>query len=60
MHTTNHTRVYFNQNSVQQVTSQIHLANLLGNKLNFQEHLNKILSNANKTNGLSDKLQAIS
>ena len=34
----NHNPVYFNQNSVQQVTSQKYLGMYLDTKLNFQEH----------------------
>ena len=60
LQTTHHTPVYFNQNSVHHAPSQINFAILLDNELNFQEHLNKILSNVNKTNGLLDMLQGIS
>ena len=54
---TNHNPVYFNHNSVQQVPSQKHLEMHLGIKLNFQEHLNNIVSKVNKTIGLLYKLQ---
>ena len=55
---TNHNPVYFNHNSFQQVPSQKHLEMHLGIKLNFQEHLNNIVSKVNKTIGLLYKLQA--
>ena len=55
---TNHNPVYFNYNSVHQVPSQKHLEMHLGIKLNFQEHLNNIVSKVNKTIGLLYKLQA--
>ena len=41
---TNHNQVYFNHNSVKQVPSQKHLEIYLDTKLNFQEHLNNVLS----------------
>ena len=49
-------QVYFN--SVKQVPSQKHLGMYLNTKLNFQEHVNNILSKVNKTIGLMRKLQA--
>ena len=55
---TNHNQVYFNHNSVKQVPSQKHLGMYLDIKLNFQEHLNNVLSKVNKTIGLLRKLQA--
>ena len=55
---TNHNQVYFNHNSVKQVPFQKHLAMYFDTKLNFQEHLNNILSQVNKTIGLLWKLQA--
>ena len=54
----NHNQVYFNHNSVKQVPSQKHLGRYLDTKLNFQEHLNNVLSKVNKTIGLLLKLQA--
>ena len=45
----NHNQVYFNHNSVKQVPSQKHLG--MYTKLNFQEHLNNVLSKVNKTTG---------
>ena len=54
---TNHNQVYFNHNSVKYVPSQKHLGMYLDAKMNFQEHLNNILSKVNKTNGLLRKLQ---
>ena len=55
---TNHNQVYFNHNSVKQVSSQKHLGMYLDTKLNFQEHLNNLLSKVSKTIGLLWKLQA--
>ena len=56
---TNHNQVYFNcNNSIKQVPSQKHLGMYLDTKLNFQEHLNNVLSKVNKTIGLWRKLQA--
>ena len=51
---TNHNHVYFNHNSTEYVPFQ----KLLGMYLdpNFQEHLNKVLSEVNKTIGLLHKL----
>ena len=54
----NHNQVYFNHNSLKQVPSQKHLGMYLDTKLNFQEHLNNVLSKVNKTIGLLRKLQA--
>ena len=51
-----HLSIYFNKKSVKQVLSQKHLGLILGNKLNFQEH---ILNKVNKTIGLLHKLQNI-
>ena len=55
---TNHNQVYFNHNSVKQVPSQKHIGMYLNTNLNFQEHLNNVLSKVNKTIGLLRKLQA--
>ena len=55
---TNCNPVYFNHNSLQQVLSQKHFGVYLDNKLNFQKHLNNVLSKLNKTIGLLRKLQA--
>ena len=52
----NHNQVYFNHNSVKQIPSQKHLGMYLDTKLNFQEHLNNVLSKVNKTIGLLRKL----
>ena len=54
---TNHNQVYFNHNSVKHVSSKKHLGTYLDTKLNFQEHLNNVLSKVNKTNGLLRKPQ---
>ena len=56
---TNHNQVYFNHNSVKQVPSQKHLGMYLDTKLNFQEHLNNVLSKVNKTIGLLLNLEAL-
>ena len=55
---TNHNQVHFNHNSVKQVPFQKHLGMYLDTKLNFQEHLNNLLSKINKTMVLLRKLQA--
>ena len=47
----------FNHNSVKQVPSQKHLGMYLDTKLNFQEHLNNVLSKVDKTIGLLRKIQ---
>ena len=44
--------MYFNHNLVQQVPSQKYLRMHLDIKLNFQEHLDNIMSKVDKTNGL--------
>ena len=55
---TNHNQVYFNHNSVKKVPSQKHLEIYLDTKLNFQKHLNNVLSKVKKTIGLLPKLEA--
>ena len=55
---TNHNQDYFNHNSVKQVHYQKHFGMCLDAKLNFQEHLNNVLSKVNKTIGLLRKLEA--
>ena len=55
----NHNQVYFNHNSVKQVPPQKHLGVYLDAKLNFQEHLNNIISKVNKTIRLLRKLQPL-
>ena len=55
----NHGSVYFSHNLAQQVPSQKHLEMHLNTKLNFQEHLDNIISKVDKTIGLLCKLQAI-
>ena len=55
----NHDSIYFNYNLVQQVPSQKHLGMHLDTKLNFQEHLDNIMSKVDKTIGLLRKLQAV-
>ena len=54
---TNHNQVYFNHNSVKQVLSQKHLGMYFDTKLNFQEHLNNVLSKVNKVIGLLRELR---
>ena len=56
---TNLSQVYYNHNSVKQVPSQKHLGMYLDTILNFQEHLNNVLSKVNTTIGLLRKLQAL-
>ena len=56
---TNHNPVYYNPNSVQQALIQKHLGIHLHTKVNFQEHLNDVLSKLSKTTGLLHKLQAV-
>ena len=55
----NHDSIYFNHNLVQQVSSQKHLGMHLDTKLNFQKHLDNIMSKVDKTIGLLRKLQAV-
>ena len=54
-----HCSIYFNNKLVKPVPSQKHLEMILDNKLNFQEHLKRILNKVNKTIGLLRKLQNI-
>ena len=54
----NHDSIYFNHNIVQ-VPLHKHLGMRLDTKLNFLEHLDKIMSEVDKTIGLLGKLQAI-
>ena len=51
--------IYFNNKSVKQVPSQKRLGMILDNKLNFQEHLNNVLTKVNKTIGQLRNLQNI-
>ena len=55
----NHDSIYSNHNLVQQVHSQKHLGMHLDVKLKFQEHLDNIMSKANKTIGLLHKLYSV-
>ena len=54
-----HPSIYFNNNPIEQVSSQKHLGMILDTKLNFQEHIKNILTKVNKTIGLLRKLQNI-
>ena len=54
-----HASIYFNNKSVKQVPSQMHLGLILNSKLNFQEHFQNILNKVNKTFALLRKLQNI-
>ena len=54
-----HPSIYFNNNSIESVSSQKHLGMILDTKLNFQEHIKNILNKVNKTTGLLRKLQNI-
>ena len=51
--------IYFNNNPIEQVSTQKHLAIILDTKLNFQEHIKNILTKINKTTRLLRKLQSI-
>ena len=55
----NHNQFYFNHNSIKQIPSQKHPGMYLDTKLNFQEHLNNVLSKVKQTIGLLRKLQAL-
>ena len=55
----NHDLIYFNHNLVQQVPSQKHLRMHLDTKLNFQEHLDNVMSKVDKSIGLLRKLQSV-
>ena len=55
----NHNSIYFNNNLVNQVPSQKHLGMDLDAKLNFEKHLDNIMSTVAKTIGLLRKLQAV-
>ena len=55
----NHDSIYFNNNLVNQVPSQKHLGMHLDAKLNFEKHLDNIMSTVAKTIGLRRKLQAV-
>ena len=55
----NHPSIYFNNNPIDQVSSQKHLGMILDAKLNFQEHIKNLLTKVNKTIGLLRKLQNI-
>ena len=54
-----HLSIYFNNNPIEQVSSQKHLGMILDTKLNLQEHIESILTKVNKTIGLLQKLQNI-
>ena len=49
--------LFFNNNVVQESSSQNHLGTILDSKLNFKKHLRTISTNVNKTTGLLRKLQ---
>ena len=54
----NHDLVYFNHNPIQQALSQKHFGMYFDTKMNFQKHVNNVLSKVNKIIGLLRKLQA--
>ena len=54
-----HSNLTFNNSQVSQTESQKHLGLILGNKLNFNEHLNNLLDLISKTIGLIGKFQPI-
>ena len=55
----NHDSIYLNRNLIQQVPPQKHLGMHVGTKLNFQEQLDNIMSQVDKTTGLLHKLQEV-
>ena len=55
----NHDSIYFNNNLVNQVSSQKHLGMHLDAKLNFEKHLDYITSTVAKTIRLLRKLQVV-
>ena len=55
----NHPSIYFNNNPIEQVSSQKHLGMILDAKLNFQEQIKNLLTKVNKIIGLLRKLQNI-
>ena len=55
----NHDSIYFNNTLVNQVPPQKHLGMHLDTKLNFEKHLDNIMSTVAKTTGLLRKLQAV-
>ena len=54
-----HPSIYFNNNPIEQVSSQKHLGMILDAKLNFQEQIKNLLTKVNKIIGLLRKLQNI-
>ena len=52
-----HPSIYFNYNPIESVSSQKDLGMILDTKLNFQEHIEYILTKVNKTIELLQKLQ---
>ena len=54
-----HASIYFNNIPIEQASSQKHLGMILDAKLNFHEHIKKLLTKVNKTIGLLRKLQNI-
>ena len=57
--TTNHPPLFFNENTVPNITLQKHLGMFLDSKLNFSEHLKTIFQKTNKTIRLLRKLQTL-
>ena len=53
---TNHNRAYYNHDSVQQILFQKHLGMYIDTELNFEQHLNDVLSKVINTIGLLHKL----
>ena len=54
-----HPSIYFNNNPIEQVSSQKYLGMILDAKLNFQEQIKNLLTKVNKIIGLLRKLQNI-
>ena len=46
-----HPSIYFNNNPIEQVSSQKHMGMILDAKLSFQEHIKNLLTKVNKTIG---------
>ena len=55
----NHDSIYFDHNLFQQVPSEKYLGMHLDAKINFQEHLDSLMSKVDKTIGLLHKPQAV-
>ena len=54
-----HPQLFFNENIINSIPHQKHLGIILDQKLNFQEHINSILSKVNRSIGLLRKLNSV-